>query len=400
MNGKSLRSRLTTTALASIISVTVHAGEWSGSVGLEYRGFAQAPLDPDQHRDYLSAALQPEYVHTFEDSKDSLRFTPFLRTGSRDRERNHADLRELAWLGVGESHEWRIGIRKVFWGVVESQHLVDIVNQTDLVENLDGEEKLGQPMFNLALIRDWGTLDLFVLPYFRERTFAGAEGRLRTALRVDTDQAVYESAREQKHVDYAARWSKSWSGVDIGISYFDGTGRDPRLMLGFDRSGAPVLVPHYDQIRQVGLDLAAPLGSWLLKLEAIHRRDRIESYNASTAGIEYTFARVFDSDIDLGALAEYLYDERGKNAPTPFQNDVMLGLRLALNDVQSSELLLGVISDRDSDARMTSLEASRRVGEKWKLTLEARAFSGVPPTDPLYSMRRDDYVQLELTRYF
>jgi hypothetical protein len=109
---------------------------------------------------------------------------------------------------------------------------------------------------------------------------------------------------------------------------------------------------------------------------------------------------VFDSDIDLGALAEYLYDERGKNAPTPFQDDVMLGVRLALNDTQSSELLLGVIGDRDSDARMTSLEASRRVGEKWKLTLEARAFSGVPPTDPLHSMRRDDYVQLELTRYF
>jgi hypothetical protein len=400
MAWKSLIGRLTTAVLASIVSIGAHAGEWSGSVALEYRGFAYAPLDPDQHRNYVSAALQPEYVHTFEDSKDSLRFTPFARAAAHDRARSHADIRELTWIGVGDTYEWRVGFRKVFWGVTESQHLVDIVNQTDLVENLDGEEKLGQPMVNLALIRHWGTLDLFVLPYFRERSFPGEQGRLRTPVRVDTDQAVYESAREQKHVDYALRWSKSWSGVDVGLSYFDGTARDPRLVPGLDANGAPVLVPHYDQIRQGGIDLAATTGAWLWKLEAIHRRSPLQSYAAATAGVEYTFSGVFDSPIDLGVLAEYLYDERGRDAPTPFQDDVMFGLRLALNDPQSSELLLGIVADRDGDARFVNLEASRRVGEKWRLSLEARAFSAIPATDPLYSMRRDDYLQLELARYF
>ena len=46
----------------------------------------------------------------------------------------------------------RLGLRKVYWGVTESQHLVDVINQTEGVENLDGEDKLGQPMLNLALI--------------------------------------------------------------------------------------------------------------------------------------------------------------------------------------------------------------------------------------------------------
>ena len=36
----------------------------------------------------------------------------------------------------------------------------------DLVENIDTEDKLGQPMLNLAFIQDSGTVDFFVMPYF------------------------------------------------------------------------------------------------------------------------------------------------------------------------------------------------------------------------------------------
>ena len=35
-------------------------------------------------------------------------------------------------------------------------------NQTDGVEDIDSEDKLGQPMVNLTLERDWGALDLYV----------------------------------------------------------------------------------------------------------------------------------------------------------------------------------------------------------------------------------------------
>ena len=76
----------------------------------------------------------------------------------------------------------RVGIRKEFWGVTEFQHLVDVINQTDGVEDFDGEDKLGQQMVNLSLVNDWGIVDLFLLPGFRERTYAGEEGRLRGPL--------------------------------------------------------------------------------------------------------------------------------------------------------------------------------------------------------------------------
>ncbi|MBI3897743.1 MAG: hypothetical protein HY308_05520 [Gammaproteobacteria bacterium] len=386
--------------LSTLIVAGTAAADWSGSVALEYRGFTQTPLDDEQHRHYFSVAAQPEYVYALPDSKDQLRFVPFVRVDQYDSERSHADIRELSWTQVGDSHEWRIGIGKVFWGVTESQHLVDIVNQTDLVENSDGEDKLGQPMVNLALIRDWGTVDLFVLPYFRERTFAGAEGRLRWQPRVDTEQAVYESSRGRDHVDYAARWAKSWSGIDLGLSYFSGTSRDPRLTLGSDAGGNLVLVPHYELIHQAGLDLAAVQGAWLWKLEAIYRSGIDPAYFASTAGFEYTLSGAFDSGVDLGLLAEYLYDDRGDDSPSPFQDDAFAGVRLAFNDAASSELLFGIVQDLTSQARMFNLEASRRLGDQWKLSVEARAVAAAPADDPVFPIRRDDYVQLELARYF
>jgi hypothetical protein len=152
-------------------------------------------------------AVQPEYYTFWSDGRQSLTIEPFYRRDQHDGKRTHADLRELVWQRAGDTWELRVGVSKVFWGVAESQHLVDIINQTDLVEDIDQEDKVGQPMVDLTLVRDWGNLDLFVLPWFRERTFPGRNGRLRSIPRVDSGNASYESGSRQKHVDYAIRWS-------------------------------------------------------------------------------------------------------------------------------------------------------------------------------------------------
>ena len=85
---------------------------------------------------------------------------------------------------------------------------------------------------------------------------------------------------------------------------------------------------------------------------------------------------------------------------TPFQNDVMLGMRLALNDVQSTELLAGVVSDMDNNSRFYLLEASRRLGDNWKLTLESYIYSNISRADVAYGFRQEDFIQLELAWYF
>ena len=183
----------------------VETGEWSGYVGLEARYFVDDPLYVGQQYNNQSVVFAPEYYRQWQDSRFSLTFRPFLRQDSSDDQRSHVDVRELLWLMVGDNWELRAGLGHLFWGVTESQHLVDIVNQSDSVEDMDGEQKLGQPLIDLSLIRDWGTLDLLLLPGFRERTFPGSDGRLRTALTVDVDQVGYEADAGDQRVDVALR---------------------------------------------------------------------------------------------------------------------------------------------------------------------------------------------------
>ena len=47
---------------------------------------------------------------------------------------------------------------------------------------------------------------------------------------------------------------------------------------------------------------------------------------------------------------------------TPLENDVFTGVRLGLNDEQSTQLLAGAVVDFDSGATAAFVEASRRLG--------------------------------------
>ena len=379
--------------------------EFSGNISAEGRLFGREPLYPGQERNNGSIAIALEYYHEWPSGSragSSFIFSPFLRIDSADSERTHFDIRELNFLLFGDSWELRLGIGKVFWGATEFVHLVDIINQTDLVEDIDGEEKLGQPMVHLSIPRDWGVLDFFLLPYFRERTFPGEKGRLRTPVPVDNDNPIFESGDEEKHVDFSLRYSQAFGWGDMGIYYFRGTNREPTLVPALDSNNQPVILPFYQQIDQVGLDLQLITGNWLWKLESFYRDGQGEdAFYSAVGGFEYTFFGVANSMIDLGFLVEYAYDERNEEATTPFENDLFFGLRLAVNDAAGSELLAGISQDLDDASSIFSLEASRRLTDRLKVYLEAWVFIGAEPGDYyLYSIRDDDFVRLQLFYYF
>ncbi|WP_027855886.1 hypothetical protein [Marinobacterium jannaschii] len=374
--------------------------EMAGKVSGELRYFTEEAQFAGQDQETnISFAAEPEFFWEWNEGSDSLTFTPFLRVDQHDDERTHGDIRELSWIHVGEDWELRAGLRKVFWGVTEFQHLVDVINQTDAVEDFDGEDKLGQQMVNLSLVRDWGILDLFLLPGFRERTFAGDDGRLRFGLPVLTDRATYESAAGENHLDTAIRWSHSVDVYDMGVYWFHGTGRDPVLQLQ-NVNGQPSLVPHYQQVDQIGFDLQATIDSWLWKLELLWQDNNTESYSAVQGGFEYTLYGISDTAWDLGLLMEYGWDERREDAPVSAQNDLFFGARLALNDAESTEVLAGISHDLDFDSQGLIVEASRRYGDNWKASIDGRFFYADDPADPAYSFRKDDHLQLTVERFF
>lgn len=385
----------------SFFSITSWA-DIDAEVGLEARYFFEEGL-ADQDKFHPSVRGELTYQHSWDDN--SIEVIGFARYDQQDSERSHADIREASFTHVGNGWEVKAGISKVFWGVTESRHLVDVINQTDGVENLDGEDKLGQPMTKLSFEQNWGTLDLFWLPYFRERTFTGEDGRLGLPLVVDTDEAIYESGAEQWHNDFAFRFSHYIGDFDFALSHFSGTSRDPDLAFNTSFSA---LEPFYYNIDQTGLELQYIYDEWLFKFEGITNSGLEERFSAAVFGFEYTQVGIMGSNADLGWLVEYLYDDRKEAAPHSFEQDVFAGWRYAFNDADSSEILAGIIYDPETEETIYSFEANKRLASDLKLNIEARVFEGsdvskanvVLPNHKTAPFQDEDYIQLELVKYF
>ena len=294
-----------------------------GSASVETRVFPSAPAFPAQRRATASPslALEPEFVWESGTGDRRLRVAPFVRIDAHDGRRTHVDLREAGALFLGDRWTLFTGVGKVFWGKTEAHHLVDIVNQTDAVEDIDGEDKLGQPMLNATLEMEQGAIDVFLLPYFRERTFAGDRGRLRGPLPI-LENAMYESKAEQWHADVAVRWSGFVGELDLGVSAFRGTSREPRLVpvTVEGTGGRTALQPYYDLIDQVSIDAQWTRGPTLWKLEAMTRGGHGDRFGATTFGVEHTLFNVGPVGADLGLLGELMLDGRGASAPlTPLR---------------------------------------------------------------------------------
>ena len=372
----------------------------SGSVELQVRAFWNDPAWTGQDDQVLQGTVvsTTEFRWRNEEGNQRASFIPYLRWDASDSERSLVDLHEAYWAFESRNYEVLVGSNTVFWGVTESVHLVDIINQTDFAGDIDGEDKLGQPMVSLALQRDWGEISAFVMPYFSERTFAGVDGRFRPQLPIDTDRARYESSSEEGHVDFALRYSHYIGDVDIGLYAFSGTSREPRFVPAEDGQS---LLPVYDQIDQLGVDLQYTREAWLWKLEAIARDGYMSTFAAAVGGFEYTFYQVRESSADVGLLLEYQYDGRDAFEPiTIADNDVFVGTRLALNDVQDTAVLAGVSYDVETSETFVNIEAERRFGNDWFVELRVRAFSGSEHGDNTYWLQQDDYAQLSIARYF
>lgn len=376
---------------------SVEALDFRGKLALEGTAFYKDGFSADQENFYGAVEFSPD-VYKEWDNDLSLTFNPFMRLDQHDDERSHFDLRDLSLLKVNGDYEFKLGLSSVFWGVTEFNHLVDVINQTDFVENIDGEDKLGQPMLHLTAIKDYGTFEFFYLPAFRERTFAGKEGRLRMPLVVDTDAVTYESGAEEFHSDFAFRWSHNWEAYDFALSYFKGTSRDPDLR--FSAANPSVLTPHYYQMDQIGFEFQAIFGDWAFKMENIYRDSDIGFGHATTGGFEYTRVGVLESEIDLGWLMEVINVKNPSVVNQTFTRTLFLGQRWIFNDVQSSEILAGYSSDSDMDTQVFLVEASRRINDHLKLTLESRFFVSAPHTSIFNALQDDDYSRLELAWYF
>ena len=386
--------------------------DFSGDVSLQGRWYPESPAFPGQ-LSTASGVVVELTLHAGSAQGTSFAFTPFYRYDSADSQRTHADVRKAYMLTYGDwgesAWELRLGVDRVFWGVADLNNLVDIVNQLDLVEHPRDRPKLGQPMAHLTISGDWGIAEAFVLPYHRARTFPGHAGRLRSGFPID-DDARYESGDEEKHVDYAARYSNHAGLLDFGLSTFVGTSREPSFR--FSEQSEPLspsdasLVPYYEQIRQFGIDAQFTTETWLYKMEAIYRNGarnllgQEEGYRASILGIERSLYGLLGSSRDLTVLAEWHRDGRGRRTPTTWNNDLFIAGFLAFNDVQGTELVAGILGDLSHDYRSANFDLKRSLPQNWSMRIESIVVLNADPEDMTYDGRRDSFISFEFTYSF
>lgn len=438
-----------------LLGFSAHADvRFSGQIEADLRVFPQKGLQKEQKQTFVSAAFQPRFDWHSEQQNQRIRIEPFLRGSTPDGNRTHADLREAYYQFSGQQWQLKAGVSTVFWGVTESQHLVDVINQADIVESPIGKEKLGQPMLTLGFEQAFGNIDFYLLPYFRAKEFASERERFRIAAGVDINpdssplpgfdlqakyhdkKAYYQSNRKENHIDSAIRWSHYIDNFDFAVSLFNGTSREAIPVLYdislADDSLTGKFASWYEQTTRLGLEAQYLHYEWAFKLEGAYHHQNSGNYIAAVTGFEYTFSDVGKNGSDIGLLVEYLWHNRDDisirkptkqvldrdlfdfldgldlfdsykipyDYLTPFDNDIFLGTRFSLNNVAGTQFLAGVIVDADDQTVLASFEGSTRVGDSVRLAMNIYFSKAQDKTSTFYPFRRDNMLELKANWFF
>jgi hypothetical protein len=365
-----------------------------GSIQPEYSLFTNGDGKHNQSREKPSILGTANFTTFIQDDNAKISISALSRYDREDHNRSYFDFQKLKYEYYFDDATIKLGNEIVFWGVNESFHLVDIINQSNLAENLSGTKKLGQPMIAASLNRDFGDVDFYILPYFREQIFPGAKGRPRLKLEIDENSISYESSKSEKHIDLAVRYSLMIDDYDIGFSHFYGHSRNPKLILN---QSSFKLDQHYPLLSQTGIDIQATKDSWLYKFEAISAELMSERHLSVAGGLEYTYYGLNNSSQDLGIIVEYLFDDRNDH---PFNNEGSIGLRWTRNDINSSALLAGSIIDLDGNSNQFFIEYEQRLKNDFKIFLEAIISGSIDSSDYNYAFKDDTNFKVKIAKYF
>lgn len=398
-------------SLFMFLAVNLCSGELYGlsqtfklNLGLDNRIFpSESPYSSNNYPYNFNIFIKPEYQLFWNDEAHSFVMKPDLRYDQHDKTRTEWDLDDFYWSYFTEPISIKVGRSIEYWGVTESQQLVNIINQINLAENLYGDSRLGQGMLKLTVLHGRGEWSFYILPEFRPRLFPDVEGRPSSAIPIvsDSNKITYEAKEKDRHIDFATRLTSFIADHEFAFSIFKGTSREPELIPVVGPNMNPAFVPYYTQLTQFGLEWQSTLDSLLLKMELVQRYKSDEQYLAGTLGEEYTFFDVIETGLDVGVFLEYLFDRHDHNREyINAQNDIFYGLRIAGNDESDSTAIGGVSFDLDDSTSFCRLQFSTRLFGSTRLSADATLILKVAKENVIYQNRKDGFLNLKLETFF
>lgn len=377
-------------------------GELRGDLSFATTGFFDNPslTEQDSHTIHPSTALSLFHTADLDDDLVSTlalfgRYNPFAEdplTG---------DIREANLSFYGETTTLRMGIINEFWGVLETENIVDIINQRDYIESYEGDVKLGQLGLQLTIQHENANVGFYLLPFLRERRFAEGSDRLRS-LPLNLSAARFD---HQRHLPgFAARSQFFFDNLELAVSHYGGYSREPQLTLAVDPTDFSLsLVPNYAYIQQSSVDMQWILGETIFKTELFQRwgEKGDGAFFGLGTGVENEINNIFDTRASITPFLELYYDNRSSQAPlTAFDNDIVVGTRVALNDVAGSVLELSLLYDWETKSAIVDLEAQRRLNQAWVFSLKGALFINTANDPALNNLGDDSFLRFELSYFF
>ncbi len=344
----------------------------------------------------------------------------------------------------------------VFWGTAESFNPTNIINQDDRFARVEETRKLGQPMINLNVETGaLGTLSFYGLLGFREVDFGDGSTRPRFSTVPDDSRTIFQSSH--RDVDFAFRNTNTLNfangSLDYALSYFQGTSRAPVILPGCANLAAPTTaatcnavnadirasyegltpagtagatlpalvaaastpatqafllggssvgsVPYYQNIQQVGMEMAYAAGDWIWKFEGTRRFTSNEDYFSGVFGFEYRFVNPMGSTGDLTISTEYTFDDRSVLQPaTVFDDDIFASVRYDFNNRLSTSVALSGLYDLDTKGKVFNFDVTSRITDSTRIGFSATHIDSNDPNDPLTALNSDDYYELKFSYFF
>ena len=396
------RAPLLTGLLAIFASLAGNAAwaeirtEHRGEITTEASWYPQSAAHAGQRDSFVHTEARPELV-IYGDVAEAL-IQPRISGGTSGE--GTIDFREANVTARLGDADVLIGSTILFWGKVESYNPVDVVNAKDFNRGVMQSEKRGAPMLRLSWPAGTGQLSLLAID-FTKNIYPGVASRERPALPI-AKEASYSGGAKREDIANAVRWSGYFGDIDLGISWFRGTGLAPRLLPQADGT----LKPDYSRITQAGLDIQYLWHDSALKVELVRRSgqyDRLgtaRSYQAGVVGIEHNLFGVMDSGHDIVLIGEYAGDSRRGLTHSGFQNDLTVGTRWLWNDIEDTEMLGLLTRDLDNGAQTATVSIDRRINDQLTFEASARGTSRYASDPNITAFQRDSAVNMTLTYWF
>ena len=397
---------------------------WSsqGEVALETRGF----LDDDNSNTVdggLGMMGRVQIDHRSKPFKERLRL--YGRLDRQDPERTLMVVEE-AWV------QWRfkpfklkVGYDLLNWTATEAFHPADIFNSRNLDSDLQNYEKVGEPMVALSAKTSLGSITLYHMPTFTQPILPSPSSRLSFSpgQQLEMKRLNAEGILTDRWFtpQFGLRWRYAFDNADLSLHGIHHQDRSQPLVALVDQ--APTAL--FQTVTQVGGTYQHVIDAFILKVEAAWRlfhapnlgdqdivfldgRGGQPDHGRIALGLEYGLAHEAGSESTLILEGQALVGTTREVASKldTFQGDALIGYRFALNDKDSTSLLVSAIADLEYfDEFIGSVSCERRFGETWVAKASVRWIQTETITNPLDAkplqrLRESDYVSLQLIRHF